>query len=406
MKILEINKFNYAKGGADRHFLDLVQLLKAHGHEVAVFCMDSPRNNLSTWKKYFVSYVGYNQNDSTFWERILGVSRMFYSLEAQRKMRKLLADFKPDLVHIHNIYHQISPSILTEIKKKNIPIVMTVHDYKLICPDYLLRDWESLGKYRYAKFILRKKFKNSRLKSFLAVAEFLWHKRLGLYAKNIDQYICPSLFLKNKLVANGIEENKIIVLPHFFLPAEKEDKAEEAVSEKYAFYFGKIAQDKNVSELVSLFRQRRDIKLYLAGEMESGFELENDPQIKYLGVLEKTELEDYIKKALFVVSGSKLPETFGLIALEALSFGKPFIGYDTGAYGEVIENGQTGFLCQNSVKFGESIDLLTQDENLREVFSQNAYLRAKTFSGVSYAEKIGGIFEQLTKTPKNGSIIG
>jgi glycosyltransferase involved in cell wall biosynthesis len=134
--------------------------------------------------------------------------------------------------------------------------------------------------------------------------------------------------------------------------------------------------------------------------------LENDPQLKYLGVLGKIELEKYIKNALLVVSGSKLPETFGLIALEALSFGKPFIGYATGAYSEIIEEGKTGFLCQNSVQFGESIDLLTQDENLREAFSQNAYLRAKTFSSASYAKKIGGIFERLTKTPKNVSIIG
>ncbi|MFZ2835523.1 MAG: glycosyltransferase, partial [Candidatus Moraniibacteriota bacterium] len=371
MKILEINKFNYAKGGADRHFLDVVSLLKLAGHSVAIFSMKSPHNLFSPWQKYFVSYVGYNQNDSTFWQRIKGVFRMFYSFEAKIKIRKLLADFQPDIVHIHNIYHQISPSILSEIKKKNIPIVMTVHDYKLICPNYLLQNWEQLGEHRYWKFIYNKSFKNSFLKSFLVLSEFLLHKYLDIYAKNIDKYICPSVFLKNKLVADGIAENKIIVLPHFLLPTEKNNEP-EVKTEKYAFYFGKIAEDKNVFELIDLFENNKNIRLYLAGVLEDGFEFKKHSQIKYLGALNKVDLKKYIENARFIVSGSKLPETFGLIALEALSFGKPFIGYDTGAYSEIIENNKTGFLCQDPAQFKEKLDLLTQDDNLCEIFSQNA----------------------------------
>ena len=116
MKILEINKFNYVQGGSDRHFQDLLGLLKSKGNEVAVFSMESPQNEFSPWKKYFVSYVGYGKGD-TLWQKTVGVARMFYSFEAKRKIGKLLEDFQPDIVHIHNIYHQISPSILGEIKK-------------------------------------------------------------------------------------------------------------------------------------------------------------------------------------------------------------------------------------------------------------------------------------------------
>jgi len=329
---------------------------------------------------------------------------MFYSFEAKTKMRKMLLDFEPNLVHIHNIYHQISPSILTEIKKQNIPIVMTVHDYKLICPDYLLRDWESLGKYRYLKFILGKKFKNSWLKSFLVVAEFLWHKQWKSYDKNIDLYICPSLFLKNILVRNGIAENKIIILPHFFSPTEKDSNADDKTIEKYALYFGKIAEDKNVPELINLFKRNKNIKLYLAGEREAGFEIEEHSQLKYLGVLGKIELTKYIQNAQFVVSGSKLPETFGLVAQESLSFGKPFLGYDTGAFSEIVENNETGFLCQNANEFCEKIAQLAQDEKLQKMFSKNAYVRATDFATEKYLKKIELAFRKLTDKPKNGSI--
>jgi len=129
MKILEINKFHFVKSGADRHFLDLIKLLRSKGHEVAVFAMDHPKNEFSPWSKYFVSYVGYGEKDSLY-HKAKGVFRMFYSLEARNKVNKLLDDFKPEIVHIHNIYHQISPSILSAIKKRGIPVVMTVHDYK------------------------------------------------------------------------------------------------------------------------------------------------------------------------------------------------------------------------------------------------------------------------------------
>jgi glycosyltransferase involved in cell wall biosynthesis len=408
MKILEVNKFNYVRGGADRHFLDVTRLLKSSGHEVATFSMDSPagesRNLFSPWQKYFVSYVGYNKNDSTLTQKIKGTFRMFYSFEARGKMKRLLADFEPDVVHIHNIYHQISPSILTIIKQKKIPIVMTVHDYKLVCPDYLLRDWKPLGKYRYLKFIFGKKFKNSYFKSLLVALEFLWHKYWKSYAKNIDLYICPSLFLKNKLVAHGISEKKIIVLPHFFLPAEKNSEVKNTATEKYALYFGKIAEDKNISELLEIFEKNRNIKLYLAGELEAGFEIKKHAQLKYLGALGKIELKKYIQNAQFVVSSSKLPETFGLIALEALSLGKPFVGYDTGAFSEIVENNKTGFLCQNATEFGEKIEQLTQDEKLRKMLSQNAYVRAADFAAKKYLKEITLVFGELTDKPKNGSI--
>jgi len=93
MKILEINKFNYRKGGTESHFLELVQLLKSHGHEVAVFSMENKKNDFSPWKKYFVSYVGYNKGD-TLIQKINGLCRMFYSIEARQKIKKLLKNIK------------------------------------------------------------------------------------------------------------------------------------------------------------------------------------------------------------------------------------------------------------------------------------------------------------------------
>ncbi len=404
MKILEINKFNYVQGGSDRHFQDLLGLLKSKGNEVAVFSMESPQNEFSPWKKYFVSYVGYGKGD-TLWQKTVGVARMFYSFEAKRKIGKLLEDFQPDIVHIHNIYHQISPSILGEIKKRHIPIIMTVHDYKLICPNYLLQcdggNWEEWGKDRYLNFVRNKCFKNSYLKSFLVMLEFRWHEYQDVYDKNIDGYIVPSQFAKNKLLHAGFAENKINVLPHFAKESGCVEVAKFELPEKYLLYFGWLSREKGVDRLIEMAGDLPGVKLYLAGKMEEDLEKiiekSDSTNIKHLGFLQASELERYIRNSLFVVSPSRLPETFGLIALEAIKNGKPFIGFDAGAYGEVIRNNEDGYICQTEEEMREKIKQLAADPGLRILFSRNALQRAKEFDKDKYYTKINGIFQQYSK---------
>lgn len=375
MKILEINKFCFSKGGADKHFLDVVKLLKSNNHKVAVFSMEHPKNVKSKWEKYFVSTVGYTNNYS-LWQKLKGAARMFYSLEAKKKINKLLDEFRPDIVHIHNIYHQLSPAILFEIKKRNIPIVMTVHDFKNICPNHSLYHngeiYERCRNKKYYQCFLDKCVKNSYAKSFLAMLEMYWHNSLlKTYEKNIDLYIAPSQFVKNILEEWGIAAEKIKIFPHFITSNDNtvfqytvEEKSEnkqkngreeckkecEKYSENCAFYFGRISGKKGADKIIDIFEKIEGLKLYLAGEVEDDFKINKinrSKNSKYLGFLNQAELQNCLNKTSFVISGSKLPETFGLIALETISYGKPFIGFKSGAYGEIVKNGVNGFLAEN-----------------------------------------------------------
>ena len=400
MKILEINKFNYVQGGADKHFLDLTNLLRSKGHEVAVFSMESPKNEFSPWKKYFVSYVGYGKADP-LWQKIVGTFRMFYSFEAKMKIKRLLDDFQPEIVHIHNIYHQISPSILGEIKKRRIPIVMTVHDYKLICPNYLLqcngKSWEELGENKYLNFIKNKCFKHSYFKSFLVVLEFRWHKYWNSYDKNISRYIVPSQFTKTKLIAAGFRREKIEIMPLFIREPDYCEMFKIEIKEKFVIHFGRLSKEKGVDNLMEMFKGFPGIKLYLAGNIEGDLEIPNVPNIKHIGFLKQIELERYIKNALFVISPSKLPETFGLIALEAIKNGKPFIGFQTGAFSEIIEDNCEGYLCRDEEEMRERIALLSRDEGLRVLFSRQALEKAKKFNSGDYYAKIMKLFCMFQK---------
>jgi len=179
MKILLINKFFYKKGGADVYFLNLGRLLEQAGHEVAYFSMRHPNNLKTEWSKYFVSRVDFTERQG--WTRELGkAGRFFYSFEAKRNLKKLLQDFEPDVVHLHNIYHQLSSSVLDVLKNHSARKVMTLHDYKLICPNYKLFTQGALCErcYRkkYYKAVLHKCLQNSALASLLAAVEMYWTK--------------------------------------------------------------------------------------------------------------------------------------------------------------------------------------------------------------------------------------
>lgn len=400
MRILEINKFYNSKRGADKHFMDIISLLEKNGHKVAAFSMHQKGDAKSIWEKYFLSTVGYTDSFSR-WEKIKGAARMFYSFEANRKINKVLDEFRPDIVHIHNIYHQMSPTILFQIKKRHIPIVMTVHDFKLINPNHSLRlngkAYRRCAKGKYYQCFFDKCVKNSYAKSFLASAEMYWHKWLGTYRKNIDYYIVPSKFVKKTLIEWGMPEEKIIVLPHFNPRSHdlRGRKYSFSVAESFALYAGKISKEKGADVLVDIFKEIKGMKLYLAGEIEKGFEIPNHPNIVYMGFVDSDQLIEYMRNSKCVISGSKLPETFGLIALEAMSVGKPFVGFDSGAYSEIVKHDEDGYIAKNEEDFAEYMKRIAQNE---KVFNeQEIKNRAKKYDAQKYLEKLEDIFEAIIK---------
>lgn len=399
MRILEINKFNYRKRGADKHFLDVVELLENQGHEVAIFSMHSRNNMPSKWNQYFLSTVGYTSEYSLM-EKIKGTFRMFYSFEAKRKINEILDEFKPDVVHIHNIYHQLSPCILFEIKKRKIPIVMTVHDYKLINPNHDLflngRPYDRCKNGKYYQCFLDKCVKNSYAKSFLAMLEMYWHAILGTYRKNIDVFIAPSLFVKNTLIEWGIPAEKIIVISHFIPSASDVSILPDTeVVEKYALYAGSISKEKGLCGLIKIFQNISGINLYLAGAIENDFVIPQSKNIKHLGYLSQSELKKYIDGASVIVSGSRLPETFGLVALEAITQGKPFAGFKVGAFSEIIEDGKNGFLVLKSADFQERIKSIVDGKvNFDSKFIKNS--AQDRFSQSKFEAALMNVFRNLT----------
>ncbi len=350
MNILQINKFYYLKGGAERYYFNLSDLLVKRGLRVIPFAMEDIKNEPTPYKKYFVSPINIEKAGFS-WQDVKAAGRILYSWEAQRKLKNLLADEKIDLAHIHNIYHQISPSILTVLKDKKIPIVMSVHDFKLLCPVYsFFTEGEVCERCKVNKFyncVLHRCAKNSYAASKVNMVEMYLHRLLKIYRNNIDLYICPSEFVRNKLVEYGWPGKKIIVLPHFVNLGIKNLSSQAG---EYALYFGRLIKEKGLMDLLKAYQYLKNDRLMIAGtgpheNIYKNFVKKNNlNNIEFVGYLAGENLTKAIRGAKYVMVPSRNYETFGLTIAESFAQGKTVIASDIGALPELVKHGQTGML--------------------------------------------------------------
>lgn len=365
MKILLANKFNFLGGGADKYFLDLANVLASKGHEVIKFCMQHPKNLPDKNEHYFVSYVDIAQKGIVNKLRYAG--RILYSFEAKRKFAELLKKEKPDLIHIHNIYHQISPSILSVAKKYNIPVVMHLHDYKLVSPNYSLFsngqiDTSSVGGH-YGRSFFKKSFNNSYLQSLLVAKEmYLHHNILKIYERNVNFYIAPSEFMRNFVIKAGVPAHKVIHIPYFVAGIENDKPAYES-GEEFLFY-GRLSEEKGVDVLLRALTLVPVVRLKIIGEGKQRAALEKlaselgvSERIKFLGALYNEDLKKEIRSSRAVIVPSIWYEVFGLVNVEAEALGKLVIASDIGGIKETMIPGISGWLFPTGDVNALAVDL-------------------------------------------------
>jgi len=343
MKILQVNKFLYAKGGADKYCLMLIEE-QSKNHEVTAFGMADINNTILSNQEYFSEKLDYHQNGQSLKKAI----RLIWNKEAAAKFAKLLDQVKPDIIHAHNIYHQLSPSILKGAKKRKIPVVMTLHDYKLICPNYLLfckgRHCQKCLKGNYFHCLLNNCY-NSIFRSALATFEsFLHNKILKSYDRGVELFISPSKYLRDLAIKAGFKENKILVLNN---PAPE---IKSSLGGSRLLYLGRLSKEKGVTLLLKSL-ENLDEFLDIVG---SGPEEENlkkltkklhlEDKVVFHGHLEGEALEKIKREAKAIIVPSLWAENMSLVLLESLSLGKIVIASAMGGNPELIEHEKTGLL--------------------------------------------------------------
>lgn len=385
MRILLANKFWYLKGGAERVVFETKKLLEGNGDAVSAFAMRDMRNQASAQERFFVSPVVTDR--VTFgWQGLRTAGRMLWSFEAARKFEALLKEAKPDVVHAHNIYHQISPSILPVAEKRGVPVVMTLHDYHLVSPNYGLFDRgrivEPSKAHPYRDTLSRKLIGGSVVKSALSAFEGWLHHAMGVYG-SVAKFIVPSEFLKKKIVEYGLDENRVEVVPHGI---DLEGRAPRYQSENRVVFVGRLSPEKGVDVLLRAMKEVRGLECAIVGDGPERDRLERLAEeldlsnVTFLGALYGSELDREIARAKAVVIPSRSYETFGLTALEAYAFGKPVIASRVGALPEVVREGETGLLFTSTEpkELAEKLNWLAENAARADAMGRNGRRLAET----------------------------
>ena len=392
MKILIINKFLHPIGGAETYIFKLGRQLEAMGHEVQYFGMEHPGrcvgNRVNAYTSDMDLHIG------PVLSQLRYAIKVVYSSEARRKLRLILEDMQPDVIHINNFNYQLTPSILLEIQKwrregHELRVVFTAHDYQLVCPNHMCNDpntGENCEKCiggHYGNCAKHRCIHGSRIKSITGSVEAWTWSRIEAY-KAIDVMICCSKFMKSKLDTDARFADKTVVMHNF---VERLDRP-AAEKKDYVLYFGRYSEEKGLVTLMKAAEQLPEVRFLFAGAgpMEAEIKGKN---IQNVGFKTGEELICLVSEARFSVCPSEWYENCPFSVLESVMLGTPVIGARIGGIPELIEPGRTGELFEsgNADELRDRIRELWDNRELAHRYSVNC--RDIRFDTVEeYAEKL------------------
>lgn len=369
--------------------------------------MHHPENFESEYSKYFVSHINYAEmvKNKSLSSGIRVLFRSIYSLEAKRKLERLIEEERPDIAHLNNIRQHVTTSILTTLKKNRIPVVWTLHDYQLICPNisFVARGGicERCKKRKYYWPIIVRCKKDSFLASTMAAMEHSAQMIMKMY-DSVDVFISPSNFLRNKLIEYGLDKDRIVCLNNF--NDLDVSRTQDEVGDYY-LYIGRLERVKGVKTLIDAALKLKTEPLKIVGdgplreELESYVNTNNrDGNIEFLGHRSRAEVIKLIKGSRFVVLPSEWYENYPYAVLEAFACGKTVVGSRTGGIPELVRDNQTGltFEMGNSDDLSSKINYLIQNPEAAVQMGEYArdYVK-KELSPEKHYEKLMKIYKEL-----------
>ena len=353
LRILLVNSFYYYRGGDCVYMFGLSNLLQKMGkHQVVCFAMKHPLNLPSKYSEFFVPEIDLLKELKKGGLRsgIRVLTRAIYSNEAKKYLTELLNKYPVDIAHIQNIHGHITSSILHILRKRNIPIVWTLHDYFLLCPNttFFLKNrvCEACKGKKFYKVVLKRCRKDSFKASLVVMLEEYIQRILGLL-KLVDFFIAPSKFLRDKMIEYGFCPDKVIHIPNFI---EEKNIKSSSNNTSYIVYSGRLSYEKGVETLIEAVSLSNQGKVLIAGDGPLRSSLEklshevSPGKVKFLGHLNRERLQTVIKKAACIVIPSKWYENFPYSILEAFALGKPVIASRIGGIPEMVRDYETGLL--------------------------------------------------------------
>lgn len=384
MKVLMVNKFLYPNGGSETYIFKLGKELQAQGHEVEYFGMEHEGRCVGNRVNAYTNNMDFHEGSKL--SKLLYPLKTIYSADARKKIRLVLEDFSPDVVHLNNFTYQLTPSIILEIVKwrkqrgKQCRIVFTAHDSNLVCPNHMMRNPntnQNCVKCLEGSFwncLKGKCIHGSTAKSAVGMAEACFWNTYGVY-QYIDTVICCSSFLKQKMDSNPLFAAKTIAMHNFV------DSIEWKASEKkdYVLYFGRYSEEKGIRTLVQVCKKLPEVQFVFAGGGHLENIVKNVPNIENKGFQSGEALGRLISEARFSICCSEVYENCPFTVMESQMYGTPVLGANIGGIPELIlteeSNAErpTGELFEsgNQAELKEKILRLWQNKHLTSLYSEN-----------------------------------
>jgi glycosyltransferase involved in cell wall biosynthesis len=416
MRILYCNKYNFAFSGTEAYLFASMEMMRARGHETALFSMADLRGDSTPYDRHFVSHLDFKAPHGIAAKTQLALHAI-YSTEARQKLRAMIREFRPDVAHVRNIYHHLSPSILWELEAQGVPVLYHMNDFKMLCPSYNMvsatgESCEGCKGGRFSHVVLGRCYTGGIATSAVLAAEAYIHRWLGTYERCVDIVLAPSRFVKDKLIENGWDAERIQVLPHF--QNVPEGTVPHPGKTGAILYFGRLSREKGIPDLLAAIGRFPHLQLVIAGDGPVRSELEGFAagsgltNVSFVGHVSGSSLDELISRSQFTVFPSHAYETFGKSILESFALGRAVIASDLGSRRELVQEGETGLLYRvGSVdQLAAAIAFLSERPELSQQMGESArQLVIERHSQNQHFLALSSIYENLSAKKKLRSAV-
>ncbi len=401
------------------YLFEVMELMRAHGQKVALFSMSDARGQPTPYDAHFVPHVDFKAQPG--WRRARQLPRVIYSSEARLKIRGMIREFRPDVAHVRNIYHHLTPSILWELKAHGIPVLYHLNDFKLLCPSYnMVANGEACERCKGGAFwhaLSSSCYPGIGARIALTVEAYA-HRWIKSYQKCVDLFLAPSRFVRDKFVEHGWDGCRFRELPHFQRAHELVQPAPSADArigrrsklrlyggaDAPLLYCGRLSPEKGVDDLLRAMQYAPELRLVIAGDGPQKYELQRLQadlrlsNVEFVGNVSAEERDRLIRRSCFTVLPSHAYETLGKTILESYAEGRAVIATDLGSRREFVRDGETGLLyrCGDVNQLVQSIRMLAENPEISERMGRAGweFVRERHTPEGHYST-LNGLYEEL-----------
>lgn len=411
LRVLQVNKFLYAKGGCEQHMLTLAAALERRGHALQYFGTDDTRNSTPPNATVVVPATDYDATAS-LGKRLAQFGRMVHSRTARRKLADFLRRSPVQIAHLHNIYHQLSPSVLRALGAAGVPTLLTAHDYKLVCPSYSLHDGRqtcfACRGHRYWNVLRRRCSRRGVLGDIALTLEATTHRVLRLYERYLCHIVAPSRFLRDRLIEGGFGSDRVTVLQNAI---EVGSFDANPTPGDFLLFVGRLSYEKGLGTLLAAARRMPDVPIRIVGDGPLRAEIEAQARdlnhVTFFGRQPHDSVRRLLRRCRAVLLPSDVPENCPVSLLEGFATAKPAIATRVGGVPELFESAPVGMLVAAGAvdELAHAMRQLWDDADLAWHCGSAARRMVEASHDLTdYVVRIESLYRRLANLPSDATV--